>query len=125
MAHPFEGDPEMGPDASGRGEAQNTARRSPEGIAMPGQHDDDATLQALLQRLVKFRLPRTLDIKRRVDAGERLADSEVDFLKQALDDAHDAAKYVVRNPELHAVGAQVAQLYEEIVRKAVENETRA
>ena len=92
---------------------------------MPSQPDDDATLQALLERLVKFRLPRALDIKRRVDAGARLADSEVDFLKQALEDAQHAAKYVVRNPEVHAVGAQVAQLYADIVRKAMENEKHA
>ena len=83
---------------------------------------DDATLQVLLERLVKFRLPRTLDIKQRVDAGERLSDSEIGFLSQALEDAQAAVKFVARHPEVHALGAQIAQLYDEIVRKALENE---
>jgi hypothetical protein len=29
---------------------------------------------------------------------------------------------VVRHPELHALGSRLVQLYEEIVRKATENE---
>ncbi|BCT93917.1 hypothetical protein LYSHEL_29440 [Lysobacter helvus] len=86
---------------------------------------DDPTIQVLLERLVKFRLPRTLDIKKRVDAGERLTDSEIGFLSQALEDAQAAVKYVARSPEVHALGAQIAQLYEAIVHKALENEKRA
>ena len=53
---------------------------------------DDATVQVLLERLVKFRLPRTLDIKQRVDAGERLTDSELGFLTSTLEDAQHAAR---------------------------------
>jgi predicted dehydrogenase len=63
-------------------------------------------------------------IKKRIDAGERLTDSELRFLKSALEDAHQAAKVVVRHPEVHALGAQIAQLYDEIVSKAFENEKR-
>jgi hypothetical protein len=87
--------------------------------------DDTATIQALLDRLLKFRLPRTLDIKRRVDGGERLSESDMAFLKNALEDADDGQKYIVRNPELHALGAQIVQLFDEIVRKASENEKKA
>jgi len=86
---------------------------------------DDATVQVLLERLVKFRLPRTLDIKQRVDAGERLTDSELGFLTSAMEDAQQAAKVVARHPEIHALGGQIAQLYDDIVRKALENEKHA
>ena len=86
---------------------------------------DDATIQVLFERLVKFRLPRALDIKKRVDAGACLSDSEIDFLKRALEDAQAASKFVVRNPEVHAVGAQIVDLYDEVVRKALENEKHA
>lgn len=84
--------------------------------------DDAGTIQVLLERLVKFRLPRTLAIKQRIDSGERLSKSELEFLKNALKDARDAEKFVVRNPEFHTLGAKIAQLYSEITSKAFENE---
>jgi hypothetical protein len=89
---------------------------------MSDQSDDAGTIQVLLERLVKFRLPRTLAIKQRIDSGERLSDTELEFLKDALKDAKDAEKFVVRNPEFHTLGARIAQLYGEIINKAVENE---
>jgi hypothetical protein len=84
--------------------------------------DDRATIQALLERLTHRVLPNALAIKKRVDAGERLTDHDIAFLKGALEDAQGAQKFVARNPQFHDLGAQVVQLYEEIVRRAVENE---
>lgn len=89
---------------------------------MSDQSDDAGTIQVLLERLVKFRLPRTLEIKQRIDSGERLSDSELEFLKSALKDAQDAERFVVRNPQFHTLGAKITQLYGEIINKALENE---
>jgi len=90
------------------------------------QHTDDtATLQALLDRLVKYRLPRAMALKKRVDAGERMTDSDIAFMKEALEDAQDGQHFVARNPEFHALGGELVQLYEEIVEKATENEKKA
>ena len=90
---------------------------------MPGEHDD-AVLAALLERLLKVRLPRALELKRKVEGGERLADADIAFLKAALEDARDGQRYVVRNPQFHTLGAQIVQLYEEIVSRAMENEKK-
>lgn len=87
--------------------------------------DDAATLQVLLDRLVKFRLPRALALKKRVDEGGCLTDEDIDFLKRAMEDAQDGQRYVSRNPEFHTLGVQIAQLYEHIVSKGLENEKRA
>ena len=92
---------------------------------MSHQTDDTATLQALLDRLVKFRLPRAMALKQRVDAGERMSDSDIAFMKESLEDAQDGQHFVARNPEFHALGAQLVQLYEEIVEKATQNEKNA
>jgi hypothetical protein len=92
---------------------------------MSGQTDDTGTIQALLDRLVKFRLPRALALKKRVDAGERLTDSDIEFLKRSLEDAQSAQKVVARHPEFQAVSAQIVQLYDQIIDKATENEKKA
>ena len=92
---------------------------------MSGNSDDTGTLHALLERLVKFRLPRLLELKQRVDAGERLSDSDLAFLTSAVDDARHSEQFVARNPEFHALGAQIVDLYDAIVRKAIENEKGA
>ena len=92
---------------------------------MSDKTDDTGTIQALLDRLLKIRLPRALEIKQRVDGGQRLGDNDIAFLKSAMEDARHGAKYVARDPRFHALGAQIVQLYEEIVRKASENEKSA
>ena len=92
---------------------------------MSDQTDDTATIQALLDRLVKFRLPRAIALKKRVDGGERMTDADMAFLKTSLEEAHDGLRYVARNPEFQTLGSQIVQLYDDIIRKATENEKGA
>lgn len=91
---------------------------------MPDSTYDAGTIQALLERLEKFRLPRALAIKAQVDAGERLGDNELQFLKGVLEDASAAHPLVARHPEYQKLVAQMISLYDEITRKALENEQR-
>ena len=53
---------------------------------MDKSEEDAGTIQAVLDRLQKFRLPRALDIKKRVDAGETLNTNDMQFLKRVLED---------------------------------------
>ncbi|GAB1596095.1 hypothetical protein [Lysobacter claricitrinus] len=92
---------------------------------MSDRMGDLGTVQALLDRLVKQRLPRLTDIKTRVDAGARLSEIDIAFLHAALVDAQETAPYVARHPELHALGVRIGALYADIIRVATENETRA
>lgn len=88
---------------------------------MSDEHDD-AVLQTLMDRLLRFRLPRLLAVKERVDQGEPLTDDDIVFLKAAMADAQASQQYVMRNPDFHDLGARIVQLYSEVVSKAVENE---
>jgi hypothetical protein len=110
---------------AGRSAAQNAMTLIAGSAPMSQPTDDTATIQALLDRLLHFRLPRALEIKKHVETGARLDDSEIDFLKRALEEAQQGQKFVSRNPQFHALGAQIAQLYDDIVSRALENEKQA
>ena len=85
--------------------------------------DDFAISKVLLDRL-NARLPRMLDLQRRVDAGARLDEGEFEFLKDLVEDANLSHQYVARHPDLQPLAGRLVSLYGQIVSKALENESK-
>jgi hypothetical protein len=84
-----------------------------------------AILQVLCERFETQRLPRALALKEKVDAGQVLEDTDIDFLEQVFRDAQENRHLVEQHPEWQDLVAQALSLYEEITAKALANQKAA
>lgn len=89
---------------------------------MSQESDDLGMAMVVLERLEKERLPRALDLKGKVDGGERLDDMDIAFLERVFADMQDAKPFLARHPEFGELSARMANLYEEITAKGLANE---
>lgn len=91
---------------------------------MTDKQEELGVITALLDRLANRRLPRVLDIKKKVDGGEKLDSTDMAYLERVLEDASEVQRMMAINPlpEYEELMAQVAHLYKQITSKALENE---
>ena len=82
------------------------------------------TIQVMLQRLNEFRLPKALDLKKKVDRGEKLDNYDIEFLEAVLTDASNAQTLISKHPELQPLVGKLMGLYSEITTKGLENEQK-
>jgi hypothetical protein len=85
---------------------------------------EEGVVDMLLERFEKFRLPRLLSIKNRVDAGERLTELDTVFLDQVLHEAQQNSHLVAGHPMCKELFARIVHLYKEICERALANEER-
>lgn len=89
---------------------------------MDRKHDDGGTIAALMIRLREERIPRAKRMLEKVNRGERIGDSDLEFLKRVYDDSRKTRKLLDRNPEYEELLNRFVSLYTEIVEKALTNE---
>ena len=91
---------------------------------MSSDSTDKGVIAVLMKRFEERRLPRALDIKKRVENGERLSESDLAFLNRVLEDSHEITRLAEKYPEYQKLYSQRAALFGEITHKALENEEK-
>jgi len=83
---------------------------------------DAGTIAALMIRFKEYRLPRAQRMLEKVNGGEKLSDSDIQFLKRVYNDGRNTQPLVKRHPEYNDLIARYISLYTEIINKGLENE---
>lgn len=89
---------------------------------MEQSKEDAGTIAALMIRFKEYRLPRAQRMLDRVNGGEKLSDSDIQFLKRVYKDGRNTQSLVKRHPEYNDLIARYISLYTEIINKGLENE---
>ena len=89
---------------------------------MDQSEKDAGTIAALMIRFKETRLPRAQRLLEKVNGGEKLGDSDIQFLKRVYQDTRNYRSLVERHPEYNNLFAGFIDLYTEIITTGLENE---
>jgi len=85
---------------------------------------DRGTIVALIERFNTQRLPVAQALKKKVDSGQLLDQSEHQQLYQVEEELNKVRALVERNPEYQDLAAKILNLWIEITKKEVENQKK-
>lgn len=83
---------------------------------------EQGVIFTLVERFQNQRLPRTLEIKKRVDAGGLLTDEELYYLEEVIKEARRIEPLIEKHPEWLELYSKAIHLHKEITEKALANE---
>lgn len=86
---------------------------------------DKMVLEALFERFEKQRLPRLLDIDKKLEQGNKLDKYDIEFLDEVFSDTKQNDHYMDdADDKLKGIFMKVLSLYGDITDKALENEKK-
>jgi hypothetical protein len=94
-------------------------------MSMTDSAGELGVIQALIDRFERQRLPRLLELKKKVNQGEVLSDPDVQFLDQVIHDAQKSKHLIDKHPKWQKFCSEVVHLYNEIAEKALNNEKQS
>ncbi len=84
--------------------------------------EEEGTLEVLMERLNKQRLPHALALEKKVNQGEKLNDYDIEFLTEVVQDVRRVKPIYERHPDYRDLLVKLMSLYTHIINRAAENE---
>jgi len=86
--------------------------------------DELGIVESVLVDFNLHRLPRLLSLQRHASRGDVINEYDMHFLTETMEKSRGSPKFAELHPEFRTIVAEIANLYEDITRKALENEKR-
>ena len=81
-------------------------------------------LLVVVEDFSHHRFPRLQTLKAKVDNGEIFSEVDIEFMQESIDSALRTLPMTIHHKELQEFCSHVASLYNELTRKALDNEIR-
>jgi len=89
---------------------------------MLGTLKEKGVFIVLLLRFEKYTLPRAIELKEKVEQGEKLEEFDIAFLNRAISNIQKYKTLIDKHPDYHQLEARAIWLYTQIIELALENE---